>query len=103
MRHGVQTLGSCARLLREEGGRYATALGIDLSGGGEPEVFKWFLASVLYGARISQEIAARTYREFARARVLSPRACDRRLWILSRRSAYSVRLTLPSLRIFTFR
>jgi hypothetical protein len=74
MRRGARTQGSCARLLREAGGRYATALGIDLSGGGEPEVFKWFLASILYGARISQDIAAQTYREFARARVLSPRA-----------------------------
>ena len=63
----------CARLLHERGGRYATALGIDLSGGRPSEVFKWFLAAILYGARISQEIAAQTYREFARARVLSPR------------------------------
>ena len=67
MRRGARTHGSCARLLREAGGRYATALGINLSGGGEPEVFKWFLASILYGARISQDIAAQTYREFARA------------------------------------
>ena len=66
--------GACARLLRELGGRYATALGIKLAGGRSPEMFKWFLAAVLYGARISQGIAAETYREFARARVLSPRA-----------------------------
>ena len=66
--------GTCARLLRELGGRYATALGIKLAGGRSPEVFKWFLAAILYGTRISQGIAAETYREFARARVLSPRA-----------------------------
>lgn len=65
---------ACARLVRELGGRYATALGIDLTGGRSPEVFKWFLAAILYGARISERIAAQTYREFARARVLSPRA-----------------------------
>jgi hypothetical protein len=80
MRHRGRTLGTCARLLREQGGRYATALGIDLADGRPSEVFKWFLVSILYGARISQEIAARTYREFARARVLSPRAILRMGW-----------------------
>lgn len=65
---------ACARLMRKGGGRYATALGIDLARGRPSEVFKWFLAAILYGARISQGIAAQTYREFARARVLSPRA-----------------------------
>jgi hypothetical protein len=74
MMHGARTHGSCARLLRERGGRYATALGIDIASGRESEIFKWLLAAVLYGARISQDVAARTYREFARARVLSPRA-----------------------------
>jgi hypothetical protein len=60
--------------LRELGGHCATMLGIKLAGGRSPEVFKWFLAAILYGTRISQEIAAATYREFAGARVLSPRA-----------------------------
>jgi hypothetical protein len=71
---------SCARLLRQLGGRYATALGIDLSGGRPSEAFKWFLASILYGARISQGTAAQTYREFARAQVLSPRAILKTGW-----------------------
>lgn len=66
--------GACARLLRDLGGRYATALGIKLAGGRSPEVFKWFLAAILYGTRIAQGTAGETYREFARARVLSPRA-----------------------------
>jgi hypothetical protein len=65
--------------LRQLGGRYATALGIDLAGGPAGR-FKWLLAAILYGARISQEIAARTYREFARARLLSPRAILRTGW-----------------------
>jgi len=34
---------------------------------------------------------------------VSPRACERRLCSLSRTSVYSLRLTLPSLRIFTLR
>lgn len=71
---------SCASLLRQFGGRYATALGIDLAGGRPAERFKWLLAAILYGARISQDIAAQTYREFARARALSPRAILKTGW-----------------------
>jgi hypothetical protein len=66
--------------LRQLGGRYATALSIDLAGRRPAERFKWLLAAILYGARISQEIAARSYCEFARARVLSPRAILRTGW-----------------------
>jgi hypothetical protein len=80
MRRPDRLAGACARLLRERGGRYASALGIDIASGRESEVFKWFLASILYGARISQDIAARSYREFARARVLSPRAILKTGW-----------------------
>jgi hypothetical protein len=36
------------------------------------ERFKWFLAAVLYGARISESLATRTWREFAARRVLTP-------------------------------
>ena len=80
MRHRGRRQGVCARLLGEHGGRYASALGIDLAGGRAREVFKWFLAAILYGARISQGVAARTYREFARARLLSPRAILKTGW-----------------------
>jgi endonuclease III len=34
--------------------------------------FKWFLASILFGARISEKIASNTYREFEKAGVDSP-------------------------------
>ena len=34
--------------------------------------FKWFLASILFGKRISEEIAKKTYREFEKKNVLSP-------------------------------
>ena len=34
--------------------------------------FKWFLASILYGARISEKIASNTYRELERAGVDAP-------------------------------
>ena len=43
---------------------YAEDLGIDLK---EPSGrFKWFLASILFGARISEKIAANTYKTFER-------------------------------------
>jgi len=54
------------------GGRFSVALGIHLDQGDSQEVFKWFLASILYGARISETIANNTYREFERSGVLSP-------------------------------
>jgi len=53
-------------------GKFSTELGIDLSNGESQEIFKWFLASKLYGARISSSIAARTYKEFQKCDVLTP-------------------------------
>jgi len=62
------------------GGSYAKALGISLSAGKDGEVFKWFLASILYGARIPEAIATRTYREFRRRGVLTPRKIQDTGW-----------------------
>ena len=59
-------------LVKRRGGRYASALGIDLAAPDAGERFKWFLAAVLYGARISESLAARTWREFAAHGVLAP-------------------------------
>lgn len=56
------------------GGRYADGLGIRLEGGASREIFKWFLAALLYGARISEALASRTHREFMRAGLDTPRA-----------------------------
>ncbi|TFC52904.1 DNA methylase [Cryobacterium sp. TMT1-21] len=39
----------------------AADLGLDLSDGAEDQLFRWFLASVLFGRPIQQEVAARTY------------------------------------------
>ena len=51
---------------------YSEDLGIDLS---EPAGrFKWFLASILFGARISERIAVNTYRQFEMAAVDTPEA-----------------------------
>lgn len=35
------------------------------------DLYKWFLAAVLFGARISENIAAKIYAEFARIGVVS--------------------------------
>ncbi len=59
-------------LLEKMGGRFSTALGINLDQGDSQEIFKWFLASIFYGARISETIANNTYRVFERNKVLSP-------------------------------
>jgi endonuclease III len=51
---------------------FSEELGINLKSKKEEEVFKWFLASILFGKRISQEIAKRTYKEFEKENLTSP-------------------------------
>lgn len=43
---------------------YSEELGIDLAKGTDAQLFHWFLASLLFGARISETIARNTYRAF---------------------------------------
>jgi endonuclease III len=52
------------RLLDGNGDLFSARLGIALSGLDSGEVFRWFLASMLYGARINQSVAGRTYLAF---------------------------------------
>lgn len=51
---------------------YSKDLGIGLKSGREDEVFKWFLACLLFGKPIQQEVAKRTYFEFEKEGILSP-------------------------------
>lgn len=62
------------------GGSFAAVLGIDLAKGRPRDVYQWFLAAILYGARIPEAVASATYREFARAGVLSARAVMETGW-----------------------
>jgi len=55
----------------EHGKLFSEGLGINLKARGG-ELFKWLVASVLYGKRISEQLATRTYREFEKAGVVSP-------------------------------
>jgi endonuclease III len=52
---------------------YSEELGIALRENKEREYFKWFLASLLFGGRISETIAQNTYRTFERYSLLRPR------------------------------
>ena len=57
-----------SELLKEYGELYSDELGIDI----RKEPFKWFLASILFGARISTGIAKKTYRAYDQAGLTSP-------------------------------
>lgn len=62
---------SPSELIKKFGGSHARELGIDLTTSDSAEIYKWLLAAVLFGARISEKIAANTYAEFARADLVS--------------------------------
>ena len=51
---------------------YSEELGLDLGSGREQDLFLWFLASILFGQRISETIARNTYRSFVRHGLTSP-------------------------------
>lgn len=70
----------CTKLVKELGGTYASTLGISLASMEPEEIFKWFLASVLFGARIGEGIVIKTYKEFEKAGVLSPEAILKTGW-----------------------
>jgi len=55
------------------GQRYSEVLGINVDSGDDNEIFKWFLAAVLFGAPITESSAMKTYRYFEKHRVLTPR------------------------------
>ncbi len=52
------------QLIQKYGKPYSEELGIDLKSCRREEISKWFLASILFAARISETIAKKTYREF---------------------------------------
>lgn len=51
---------------------YSKDLGINLKSGKKEEIFKWFLACLLFGKPVQQEVAKRTYFEFKKEGILSP-------------------------------
>ena len=51
---------------------YSEELGIELKNNNDDEIFKWFLASILFGARITETIAKNTYKTFKKYNLLEP-------------------------------
>ncbi len=61
-------------LLERHGRLFSEELGIRLEGLEPGELFKWFVASMLFGARIRESAAVRTYREMGKRNLLTPEA-----------------------------
>lgn len=59
---------------------YSEELGINLKRNSDKELFKWFLASTLYGARITETIAKNTYKSFERYKLLEPKKILKAGW-----------------------
>ncbi len=59
-------------LVSNFGQKYSEILGINLSKQDEGEIFKWFLASVLFGAPITETAVIKTYKCFEKRKVLAP-------------------------------
>jgi len=59
-------------LLEEHGQKYSETLDIKLETARDSEVFKWFLAAVLFGAPITESSVIKTYRCFEKYHVLTP-------------------------------
>lgn len=66
-RHGLVSLSNLKRTRL-----YSEELNISLRNRNDAEYFKWFLASLLFGARISGAIAKKTYQVFQRYGLLTP-------------------------------
>src|SRR5258708_32889443 len=59
---------------------YAQELGIDLFSKKETDYFKWFLACLLFGKPIQQEVAKRAYCELVTEGLVSPDAIIEAGW-----------------------
>lgn len=60
------------KLITQYGELYSEQLGIKIEKKTERELFKWFLAAILFGKRIGENIAIKTYHEFEKAGILTP-------------------------------
>ena len=67
-------------LVRNFGQKYSEVLGISLGGRDEGEIFKWFLASILFGATIRESSAIKTYKCFKKYGVLTPQKIIQTGW-----------------------
>lgn len=70
VRHGNGAVSAAAL---ERSPLYSEELGIDLGAGDDRQYFLWWLASLLFGARITETVARNTYRAFLRHGLVTPR------------------------------
>lgn len=68
------------QLAKNYGTPYSEELGVDLKSCKPNEIVKWFLASLLFAARISEGIAKSTYREFERRNIATPEKISSTSW-----------------------
>ena len=67
-------------IIRNYGVLYSEDLGIKLKTRKKQELFKWFLASILFGHRITETIAKNTYNTFRRYKLLDPKKIIKAGW-----------------------
>ena len=71
---------SIKALVESLGQKYSETLGINLSLADDGEVFKWFLASLLFGAPITESSVIKTYECFEKHDALTPKKILGRGW-----------------------
>ena len=76
----METTASPNRLIESLGGMYSCKLGIDLSEPDRVQIFRWFLAAKLMGARISTRAALSTWGEFDRRGIDTPEKIRQTGW-----------------------
>lgn len=59
---------------------FSEELGIDLPRCTDSELFKWLLATVLFGGPVSQDVARKTYRTFQKYQLLDPMSISQAGW-----------------------
>ena len=67
-------------LVKNLGQKYSEALGINLEKKDDGEIFKWFLAAVLFGAPIAEKSVIKTYRCFEKHGAITPEKILERGW-----------------------
>jgi len=67
-------------LIEKMGKRYSHVLDINVDSRDDAEIFKWFLAAVLFGAPITESSVVKTYRCFEKRRVLTPKKIVQAGW-----------------------
>lgn len=72
LRHGRRRHAGATQGALEQSILYSEELGIDLARRTDAVYFRWFLASLLFGARISETTAKKTFRSFMRHGLTTP-------------------------------